>query len=182
MSHLDWLFFKFKVEIFYFPDNIFSWSLSYAGPAISSRASRCCSSKVKLEHWWNSIASPHMGRLGRQLNQQRGISWVAWGMPDIDWSPRTALEHSSASMMLTIGSTFTLWWASVCTFTPISVLATSCSMWLGCFEYCIIIESCCLICTAKFQLASFLGHILNSCIYIYVFLNQWSTSFAGLLL
>lgn len=103
-----------------------------------------------------SMAAPHMGR---QLNQQRGISWVAWGMPHVDWLAR---HHRPLwSTTVTTGSTFTLQWGSVCTFAPISVMA---------------VESCCLICTAKCQLASFLT--LN-CAWVAStihFWSQWSIS------
>lgn len=64
-----------------------------------------------------------MGPLGRQLNQQKGISWMASGMPQTltTWSsPQITLEHSSSSILLTVGSTFTLRWASVRTLTPTS--------------------------------------------------------------
>lgn len=63
----------------------------------------------------------HMGWSGRQLNQQRGISWLARGMSETltAWSSlQITLEHSSTSILLTIGSTFTLLCWCVCTFTP----------------------------------------------------------------
>lgn len=69
-----------------------------------------------------------MGWLGRQLNQQRGISWVVRGMPETltAWpSPRITLEHRSAPILLNIGSTFTLLSGCVCTFTPTSELRPS---------------------------------------------------------
>lgn len=73
----------------------------------------------------------HMGRPGRQLNQQRGISWVARGMSEMltAWSsPEITFEHSSMSILPTIGSTFTLLCGCVCTFTLSSELWSSCYM------------------------------------------------------
>lgn len=68
-----------------------------------------------------------MGRLGRQLNQQRGISWTAWGMPEISTGFLVTTDGSGAARMhcWLLAPHLHSDGGRVCTFAPISAASTS---------------------------------------------------------
>ena len=69
----------------------------------------------------------HMGRPGRQLNQQTGFSWMAKGMSEMltAWLlPQIALEHSSKPYCRLLAPHLHSY-KTVCTFTPNTELPSS---------------------------------------------------------